>query len=224
MPHKIITVFNRIKKSVSDACRRLRGDRGKLSRAGYYAALTALLILLGSASHAYRMRSSDVAPSPAPQPKAAAAMNLFADPSPEPTEAPAVWVWPLEGEVIGAYSPQTTVWSSTLGQWQTHPAIDIAGNPGEAVRACADGTVSDAWQDALWGNALRIVHPDGSVSTYANLNTLNMVQVGQAVKAGDIISSVGKSAAYESEMPWHLHFSLEKAGEPVDFEALAPER
>ena len=194
------------------------------SKMGFYAALLALLVLLGSASRAFRShlfgaRTAEETPAPEP----ASVMQVFNAPMPAPTKEPAVWVWPLEGEIIGEYAPSTAAWSSTLGQWQTHPAIDIAGNPGEAVRACSDGTVADAWQDALWGNVLSIEHPDGFVSTYANLNTLNMVQVGQTVAAGDIISAVGKSAACESGMPWHLHFMLEKDGVPEDFRTLVPE-
>ena len=76
------------------------------------------------------------------------------------------------------------MWSETLGQWQTHPAIDIAAEAGEAVCACAEGVVSDAWEDALWGKVIQIEHPEGYVSTYANLSTLKLVKVGDAVTAG----------------------------------------
>ncbi len=206
----------------SIACR-VRGlSRGQRARVCYYVALAALLALLGSASYAYRTREKWPDPEPAQTYTSAVAVHS-AEPEPVPTPAPAEWLWPLSGEIIGEYAPDTTVWSSTLGQWQTHPAVDIAGSPGEAVCACADGTVADAWQDALWGNVIRISHPGGYTSTYANLNTLNLVEIGRAVSAGDVISAVGQSACCESEMPWHLHFSIEREGEPVDFAALAGE-
>ena len=41
-------------------------------------------------------------------------------------------------EILAEYAPDAPVWSETLGQWQTHPALDIAGSPGEAVYACRD--------------------------------------------------------------------------------------
>ena len=89
------------------------------------------------------------------------------------------------GEIVAEYSPDAPVWSETLGQWQTHPALDIAGSPGEAVYACRDGVVSEAWKDRLWGNVILVEHDDGYQSTYAGLNTLNMVAIGDAREAWD---------------------------------------
>lgn len=191
-------------------------SRKTLGRVSYYAALACLLALLGSASYAYRSRGETAEPAPQPAQPVAAAMPIAPEPMPEPVR----WAWPLEGETVGEYSPLTPVWSPTLGQWQTHPAIDIAGSPGEAVYACGDGTVADAWQDALWGNVIVVDHGDGFRSTYAGLNTLNLVNIGDAVSAGDVISAVGQSAACEAELSWHLHFAMEKDGEPVDFAAM----
>ena len=57
---------------------------------------------------------------------------------------------------MAEYAPDAPVWSETLGQWQTHPALDIAGSPGEAVYACREGVVSEAWSDRLWGNVVVI--------------------------------------------------------------------
>ncbi len=209
------------RKAMRIAAGRVRGlSRGQRSRICYYAALAALLARLGSASYSYRLRDNKSDLNTSEAYRSAVAMNS-PEPSPAPTPVPVEWVWPLEGEIIGEYAPDTTVWSSTLGQWQTHPAVDIAGSPGEAVCACAAGTVTDAWQDALWGNVIRICHPGGVTSTYANLNTLNMVEIGRDVSAGEVISAVGQSAGCEAEMPWHLHFSVERDGEPVDFFTLA---
>lgn len=204
------------------AAGRLRTKRVILAKAGYYAALVCLLALLGSASYAYRSQGQTPREEPARQAvqRTEPALQAFL---PEPTPEPARWIWPLEGEIVGAYSPDAPVWSSTLTQWQTHAGLDIAGSPGEAVYACADGTVADAWKDALWGNVIVIDHGDGYRSTYASVNTLNLVRAGDAVCAGDVISAVGQSAACESELGWHLHFALERDGEPVDFEALTRE-
>ena len=192
-----------------------------LAHAGYYTALATLLVVLGLASHAYRNQQTEPAEAaPTLQPQAAAAMVTPAPSptmTPEPTAEPAKYVWPVSGEVIAAFAPDELIWSDTLSQWQTHPAIDIAGAAGETVVACADGTVIDAYFDSLWGNVIVIEHADGLISTYANLNTLNLVSVGQTVACGETISAIGQSAAGEVEMPWHLHFALSRDGEPVDF-------
>ena len=151
------------------------------------------------------------------------ALFVLPTPSPEPTPEPVAFVWPLEGEIIGEYAPDALIWSETLGQWQTHPGIDIAAAVGEAVTACADGTVSAAWEDPLWGYVIEITQREGYVATYANLSTLNMVKVGDAVVAGQVIGAVGDTADCESDMPWHLHFALTQNGAPVDFQKLAGE-
>ena len=204
---------------------RQRLTRETAKRLGWYGALAALLTILGTASAAYRDKSGVDAGAGLPTPEPLAAMSvgtpepipaLFTAPTPEPTPEPLSFCWPLEGEVIGAFAPEALVWSETLGQWQSHPGIDIAASAGEAVVSCAEGTVTEAWDDPLWGYVIEIGHREGYVSTYANLGTLNLVQIGDAVAAGQIIAAVGSTADCESEMPWHLHFELTKDGMPLD--------
>ena len=211
--------FYRIRENTRAILKRIRCislSRQNWARIGSYAALALLLCLLGAASYAYRNRDASQ-----PQPKAALAVRTPSPTAtPEPTPEPIRWVWPLEGEIVGAYSPDTPVWSGTLGQWQTHPGLDIAGSPGEAVYACRDGIVADAWSDRLWGNVIVLEHEDGYSSVYAGLNTLKLVSVGDAVTTGQIISAVGDSAACEAEKAWHIHFELKQDGEPVDFRTL----
>ena len=187
-------------------------------------AALALVLLLGAASVSARRQLTAGSPAQTQTREAAAALlpaGQAATPEPTATPEPARWQWPVAGEILGAYSPEALVWSDTMGQWQAHPALDIAAAPGEAVCACADGTVADAWQDRLWGDVIVLDHGDGWRSTYANLNTLNLVTVGASVRKSDVISAVGRTADCESGMDWHLHFALEKDGAPVDFAELA---
>ena len=209
--------FNRLVDRVGDIAH-TREKRQVLYR---YAGLALLLAVLGLGSYAWRTREQSGNAVPPTPPRAAAAM-LVPTLEPASTPEPEYWAWPLEGECLADYSPEVPVWSETLGQWQTHPGLDIAGSPGEAVYACRDGVVSEVWNDRLWGNVVVIRHEDGYESTYAGLNTLELVDEGDAVKAGQVIGSVGQSAACEAERGWHLHFELTKDGEPVDFRALMP--
>ncbi len=214
-------MWNKIKKVYKTIDERLRGlTREQWGRVGYYAALALLLAILGAASYAYRNQAGSQA---APEPAAQTALSARAEvlmPTPEPTVEPVVWRWPLEGEVIGAYSPEEPVFSQTLGQWQTHPALDIAGSPGEAVYACRDGVVADAWNDRLWGNVIVIDHGEGWQSVYRGLNTLNLVAIGDDVHGGDVISAVALSVPCEAELPAHIHFELTQDGREVDFAKL----
>lgn len=185
----------------------------------FCAALALLLMLLGLASAVWRGRSQRAGEAVEAPPAAAAIARPMAEPAVEEPEPPR-WGWPLEGEIIGPYSPREPVWSQTLSQWQTHPAIDIAGMPGEAIYACGDGTVLDAYSDRLWGNVIVIGHDGGYQSTYAGVNTLKLVSPGDAVARGDVISAVGEPTGCESEMASHLHFGLSLDGQSVDFAAL----
>ena len=220
-----------MKERWESVCQGLKRVQGRIlqagaARLGWYAALAVLLTALGIGSWAYRNRKTVEEEVPGvPQvamavqtPDPLSELMRMPESTPRPTEPPLTFVWPLEGEIIGAYTGQQLQWSETLGQWQTHSALDIAAGAGEAVLACADGTVLNAWQDALWGNVIELEHRDGYVSTYANLNTLALVNVGDPVSAGQVISSVGCSAICEINMPTHLHFSLKKSGDYVNFE------
>ena len=196
-------------------------NRERAMRWGWYGALVLTLAALGTASHAYRNRAVQRPAATAEPPRAVLAQVTPAPlPAPTPSPAPPTYVWPLEGEIIGPYAPDVLTWSSTLDQWQAHPGIDIAGSAGEAVMACADGTVADAWRDGLWGNVIEIEHPDGRRSRYAGVSTLKLVEPGDAVKAGEVISAVGQTASCEADLPWHLHFELTEGGESVDFEKI----
>ena len=217
-------VWAKIRSGLEDGMKALSltwSDKEARGRVGYYAALALLLVLLGTGSYAYRQRRQAVREVQEQPPRPVAAMRFqTSTPEPEPTAEPVRWVWPLEGEIVGQYSPDNPVWSRTLEQWQVHPALDISGAPGEAVYACRDGIVADAWSDRLWGNVIVLEHEDGYSSVYAGLNTLKLVSVGDAVTAGQIISAVGDSAACEAEKAWHIHFELKQDGEPVDFRTL----
>ena len=217
---------NKVKRAASMMWRRARSvriTRAQWGKMGSYAALALLLVILGMASSAYRSRQRAAE---ATEPSSCAAISSRADPAqptPSPTPEPIQWVWPLEGDVVGAYSPDAPVWSKTLEQWQTHTGLDIAGAPGEAVYACMEGVIADAWTDRVWGNAIAIEHADGYRSFYAGLNTLRLVEVGASVSAGEIISAVGQSLPCEADLSAHIHFALTRDGAPVDFEALMDE-
>ena len=185
-----------------------------------YAALALLLLLLALGSSAYRSRGKRAESAGEEAPAAVAAIL---QPEAEPEEAVperAPWLWPLAGEIIGEYSPEEPVWSETLSQWQTHPALDIAGTVGEAVYACRDGRVADSYSDRLWGNVIVLEHEDGWQSTYAGVNTLKLVGVGDKVAAGEVISAVGPPVGCEADMAAHLHFEVTANGISVDFRTL----
>lgn len=120
---------------------------------------------------------------------------------------------PLEGEVSKAYSNGKPVKNETMGDWRLHTGVDIAGDRGAEVKAPADGSVIRAEKDPLTGYTVSIDHGNGVVSTIYNLEETKDVKVGQAVKKGDKIGSVGESAPIEMLDDPHIHFEVKVNGE-----------
>jgi len=186
---------------------------------GYYAVLTLVLIALGAAANDYRNKKATqdiLAALPTQDP----GVSVQSKPDQTlPPEEESSYIMPVNGAIITAFSDTELNWSTTLQLWQTHPALDIAAAAGETVKAVANGTVTEAYSDALYGNVIVIEHEDGSQAKYSSLNTLKLVQVGQKVKQGDVISSVGTCDA-EADLGAHIHLEYWVNGKQEDFSLL----
>ncbi|MBR0485444.1 MAG: peptidoglycan DD-metalloendopeptidase family protein [Oscillospiraceae bacterium] len=116
--------------------------------------------------------------------------------------------WPLNGEILEAFSNGELVKSQTTGIWQTHNGIDIAGTLGDTVCAVNTGLVRNIENDALWGVTVTIDHQNGIISRYCSLNNGLSVSVGDTVEKGSVIGALGDTADIESSMPTHLHLEI----------------
>ncbi len=86
-----------------------------------------------------------------------------------------------------------------------HSGIDLAAPSGTAVQAPNDGNVTLAAPGLLsTGNTIVIDHGMGLFTSYYHLNTMN-VKVGDAVRKGDVIGTVGSTGF--STGP-HLHYAV----------------
>ena len=141
-------------------------------------------------------------PSPAPAVKASTGSQ----------KAPA----PVSGEIIFGYATDKLIYSVTLDQWTTHPAVDIAAKAGTDVKAVLSGTVSAVREDDVLGYTVEIKHSNGRETLYANLGSDVRVKEGDKVNAGAVIGSVGTSAISECALEPHLHFAFRIDGKPVD--------
>ena len=141
-------------------------------------------------------------PSPAPAVKASTGSQ----------KAPA----PVSGEIIFGYATDKLIYSVTLDQWTTHPAVDIAAKAGTDVKAVLSGTVSAVREDDVLGYTVEIKHSNGRETLYANLGSDVRVKKGDKVNAGAVIGSVGTSAISECALEPHLHFAFRIDGKPVE--------
>ncbi|HHY81811.1 MAG TPA: peptidoglycan DD-metalloendopeptidase family protein [Clostridiales bacterium] len=123
---------------------------------------------------------------------------------------------PAIGEVIRQYAVDELVYSPTLKEWTTHTGIDIAGTLGGEVRAALAGTVESIEEDSLKGIVITLAHENGLKTVYVGLSTKDMVRVGQQVEKGQVISGIGRTAAFEIIDDPHVHFEVLLNGEHQD--------
>jgi murein DD-endopeptidase MepM/ murein hydrolase activator NlpD len=107
-----------------------------------------------------------------------------------------------------------------------HEGLDIAAPTGAPVVAAADGVVhvrdaggtgpGTGYDPNGYGDYVYIEHPDGTVTIYAHLDSVN-VQDGQTVSQGEQIGTVGNTGG--SHGP-HLHFEISESflGEPLEID------
>ena len=126
------------------------------------------------------------------------------------------FVKPVEGEISKEYAKENLVYSETLQEWTTHLGVDIKADKTTVVKAAADGKIKSIKNDPRYGLSIIIEHQNGFETLYANLLTSEFVQVGEEVKQGQSIGTVGNTATFEIADEAHLHFEISKNNETLD--------
>ena len=135
--------------------------------------------------------------------------------APTPTPAPAgeddlPWAWPTPAgaSVVAGFDEQR------------NKGLDIAGKPGDAVLASADGRVVYAGAGLRgYGNLIILKHNNTYLSAYAHNQSL-LVKEDQTVRKGQKIAEMGSSDADRVK----LHFEIRRQGKPVDPARYLPAR
>jgi septal ring factor EnvC (AmiA/AmiB activator) len=114
--------------------------------------------------------------------------------------------WPVAGK------PDNRFGGSRYGSEMRWQGISIRAREGDTVQAIHNGKV--VFADWLRGSGLLIIvdHGDGYISLYAHNQTL-LKSVGEAVKAGDAIATVGSSGGEDQA---GLYFEIRHKGVPAD--------
>lgn len=115
--------------------------------------------------------------------------------------------WPVKGDIILGYSPNSLVYDPTLDQYRTNDSIYIAADEGTNVLAAADGVVSEVVEDETKGNYVVIEHENGWKTTYSQLSDID-VSEGSAVSKGDVLGVVANPSVYSSAMGSHIEFMV----------------
>ena len=93
-----------------------------------------------------------------------------------------------------------------------HQGLDIAAAPGTPVRATGTGVVTYTGYDVGYGKLVSIDHGYGILTRYGH-NTEIFVVMGQKVKRGDVIATVGNTG--RSTGP-HLHYEVRLNSIPIN--------
>lgn len=94
-----------------------------------------------------------------------------------------------------------------------HRGVDIGAPAGTAIRAVNDGLVLYSFNSMRgYGNAVVLLHPDGTVSLYAHCQA-TYVFAGERVERGRVLAEVGHTGLAHGD---HLHFEWRRDGRPLD--------
>ncbi len=102
------------------------------------------------------------------------------------------------------------------GRPEFHGGVDFNGPRGSDVVSVAGGVVSFAGKKPGYGNTVEIDHGNGYLTRYAH-NDRNVVEVGDAVRAGTLIAKMGSTGRSTGV---HVHFEVWLDGRlvnPVDY-------
>ncbi len=176
------------------------------------------------------LSSSDTAVAPATVPTTATTTAPQRAPGTEPSattsaavpaSAPLRFRMPADGGITSRFSGDELIFCATMCDWRVHNGVDIAGQAGGEVLACADGIVENFVEDMLYGNTAIIRHADDSVMYYCGLSDTQMVSAGLQVHAGDVIGYIGEVPCEMADGP-HIHLSLMKDGQFIDPASVLP--
>lgn len=130
-----------------------------------------------------------------------------------------VYVLPVDSYEVGkAFDNSKLVVHATAGMIQTHEAVDFLVAAGTEVKSVFDGTVTSVEVGtSMEGGVVKIQHANGVVSVYKGLANEIDVEVGDVVKSGDVIGTVGvmpiEARDYQQA---HLHLEMTLNGKKVN--------
>jgi len=115
--------------------------------------------------------------------------------------------WP-EPYTINARSPYGPRRHPITGKMSFHHGIDVAAPTGTPLIAGADGVIAHKGSGASGGYTLLIRHDGNWHTVYYHLQKPSHRNVGEPVKAGDLVAHVGSTG--RSTGP-HLHYEVRRS-------------
>jgi murein DD-endopeptidase MepM/ murein hydrolase activator NlpD len=121
-------------------------------------------------------------------------------------------IWPVQGEVSRGFEQDAT---------RRHDGIDLVAPRGTAIHAAAAGEVIfSGWGPGGYGRIVILQHQLEMITIYAH-NHDNLVSLGQYVRQGEMIATVGQSGRATGN---HLHFEVRHKAVPISPHKFLPPR
>ena len=99
---------------------------------------------------------------------------------------------PVIGEVGRIYCSVNPYYDENIGEWRLHQGVDYIPTTSDlSVLSCTDGTVSNIRTNTGYGVMVEIVDQSGCTYIYGLLDESLEVEVGDTVKMGDLIGTIG---------------------------------
>lgn len=114
------------------------------------------------------------------------------------------FAWPTTGRISGVYGSQRILNGQPR---QPHYGVDVAAPVGAPVRAPSDGIVTLVEPDLYYSGATLIIdHGYRVSSTFLHLHEIQ-VRVGQKVRKGEVVATVGKSGRVTGpHLDWRMNW------------------
>lgn len=123
--------------------------------------------------------------------------------------------WPIDGDVILNYDTEGVVYFQTLAQYKANPAIMIAGEVGQKVKAATGGIVKEIKKEEETGVTLTIDAGNSYEIIYGQLDELN-VSEGDTVTEGAVLGTLAEPTDYFSIEGPNLYFQVLQENTPVN--------
>ncbi|MEU1993661.1 M23 family metallopeptidase [Nocardia gamkensis] len=195
---------------------RLRRDRTVTRVVAAAAVVTASFGIIAAAQQdpdtdaSARLVAGKIASGEIPPAEGTAQFALFTPPdNPAPEAAPVPWDPNRAAQEFirpKTVRPVAGVLTSNFGaRWGAmHAGLDFGDPLGAPIATVTDGVVIEAGPASGFGLWVRVQQDDGTVGVYGHVNDI-LVDVGQPVRAGDVIATVGNRG--NSTGP-HLHYEV----------------
>ncbi len=114
------------------------------------------------------------------------------------------FIWPVRGRISGEYGSQRILNGEPRNP---HYGVDIAAPTGTPIKAPAGGVVTLAEPDMYFeGGLVFIDHGHGVIGVLMHLDRID-VKVGQRIKQGDIVGTVGATGrATGPHLDWRMYW------------------